>query len=109
MDGRKTGTACPNEPNCSCYHPIGYRYSTFVDCRHCKLSEVPRNLPRDTIYMDLSSNQIEGFIKYPDLQYLNLSMNDVTCLTNDTFGPMVNLRTLDIQHCSISKIVKKYI
>ena len=111
MAGRKTGTTCPNEPNCSCYHPIGYRHSTFVDCRHRKLSEVPRNLPRDTIYLDLSSNQIEelgrlSFIKYPDLQYLNLSMNDVTCLNNDTFGPIVNLRTLDIQHCSISKIEK---
>ena len=107
VDANFRGGPCPIVPECTCFDY--YHRSTFVDCRNRSLSAVPPYFPNDTVYIDLSMNDItdlgnSAFVKYPILQCLNFSSNSIFSLLNDTFGKMLNLNSLDIHNCEISNV-----
>lgn len=98
---------CPDEPRCKCQEATYItKKKTAVTCRNRSLTEVPTNLPNNTVYLDLSQNQIKSigvkqFINYTGLNLLNISLNNLTEVKPGAFDGLQNLRSLSLRNNSI--------
>lgn len=95
---------CPN--GCQC-DDVGLR----VHCVNANLDTVPILLNPGTKHLDLSHNHIKrimpGFAFYHELQYLDMSHNDVVSLGNKNFISQTLLTTLVISNNNISQLHAK--
>ncbi|XP_072172387.1 uncharacterized protein [Diadema setosum] len=72
-----------------------------ASCRDLGLSSVPRNLPGDTVNLDLSFNKITSlyntsFLVYKQLRVLEIIGNDILFIESGTFFPLSFLQGLDL-------------
>uniref|UniRef100_A0A8D2D412 Leucine-rich repeat and transmembrane domain-containing protein 1 n=1 Tax=Sciurus vulgaris TaxID=55149 RepID=A0A8D2D412_SCIVU len=91
--------SCPEK--CVC-HPS----SNFVDCRHRGLTEIPPDLPPQTLTLLLQDNQIRQlpahvFRSVPRLVTLNLSNNSLSHLAPEVFHGLRHLQVLNLTHNSL--------
>ena len=99
---------CPQEPQCLCQTQIIVtKEKTTVTCRNASLTEVPTQLPNNTVYLDLSFNKISQlgagkFQRYPSLLHLNISFNNITQISEPrTFEGLQKLTYLTLQNNTI--------
>ena len=98
---------CPGEPRCKCEEKTYInKKKTAVDCRNVSLTEVPTNFPNNTFILDLSLNYIKTinvnqFINYTSLTYLNISHNNLTELKPGVFEGLQNLLYLSLRNNTI--------
>ena len=88
------GYPCPLEKQCTCYCENMHMQSTRVDCSNRNLTTVPKRLPTNANYIDLSNNTIEQlgqlpFVSYPMLQGLNMSWNMIRFIYGTNCAPLV--------------------
>ena len=100
----KLGKPCLKQPQCKCM--TIKEKQTIVTCKKSNLTEVPTELPNNTILLDLGDNDItsldsEKFTGYPELIYLDISSNKLTELTPGAFAGLQKLRSLSLQNNSI--------
>ena len=84
---------CP----CTCISSGGI----FVNCSAMNLSTIPGNIPKETVNLDLSRNQLTTISKgkfsgLKNLQNLDLSFNNISRADEGCFSRLVSLRTLNI-------------
>ncbi|KAK8738520.1 hypothetical protein OTU49_003918 [Cherax quadricarinatus] len=95
------GAFCPR--GCSC-DDVGLR----VQCINADLDVIPILLHPKTLELNLSHNRIktilEGLIFYDELQYLDLSHNEVVSLGSQNFASQRSLTTLVINNNKVSRI-----
>lgn len=106
------GRPCPQEKECTCYSRSEAIPGTRADCTNRSLEAVPKHLPNNTSYLDLSYNKIATignfpFVRYPKIEVLNLSWNKIDFIRANTFGKLENLIQLDLQYCHISGVEKE--
>lgn len=95
---------CPN--GCQCDDVM-----LRVHCVNANLEFVPILLNPRTRHLDLSHNHIKeiipGFAFYHDMQYLDMSHNDVESLGSESFSSQGSLTTLIFSNNKISQILGK--
>ncbi|XP_063589225.1 leucine-rich repeat-containing protein 15-like [Penaeus indicus] len=95
------GAFCPR--GCTC-DDVGLR----VQCIHADLDVIPILFHPGTLELNLSYNRIktilEGLIFYGELQYLDLSHNEVVSVGSQNFASQRVLNTLVIGNNKLSKI-----
>ncbi|XP_055316958.1 trophoblast glycoprotein [Sitodiplosis mosellana] len=73
-----------------------------VDCSHQKLVQIPKNLPHNTVQLNLSHNllttlNVSDLIKYSELQQLTLNDNQIETIVNTyEFSQLPNLEHIDL-------------
>ncbi|XP_034410670.1 leucine-rich repeat-containing protein 3-like [Cyclopterus lumpus] len=98
--------ACPN--NCQCTD----RNGVVVQCTSRNLESIPSDLPKDTVVLLLSSNQIrnipkETFAELHRLRELDLSHNAIESVEVGAFhGISESLQTLDLSNNHLSSLPK---
>ena len=99
---------CTKVPQCKCQkQTVITKEKTVVSCRNASLTEVPNQLPNNTVFLDLSINKIKqlgagNFKGYPKLKTLNVSFNQITEINkNETFEGLGQLNSLSLQNNSI--------
>ncbi|MEW8544952.1 MAG: leucine-rich repeat domain-containing protein, partial [Candidatus Thiodiazotropha sp.] len=116
LDKRNTtviGRPCPQEKECTCFSRSRAIHGTRVDCADRNLTAIPKHLPNDTSYLDLSNNTLAElgkfpFVIYPKIQILNMSGNSkIKFIGTNTFGKLENLTHLDLQNCGFSDVEAK--
>ncbi|XP_031708294.1 leucine-rich repeat-containing protein 3-like [Anarrhichthys ocellatus] len=106
LSASMTAYACPN--NCHCTD----RNGVVVQCTSRNLENIPPNLPKDTVVLLLSSNQIRNIPKetFSDLHHLrelDLSHNAIESVEVGAFqGISESLRTLDLSNNHLSSLPK---
>ncbi|XP_077289332.1 uncharacterized protein LOC143913424 isoform X2 [Arctopsyche grandis] len=87
---------CPDE--CECYFDIDY--VSHADCSGKQLQQLPENLDKDRIQLDLSNNlftsippEIESFTK---LEKLNMSGNRIEKIGKNSLSNLRQLKVLDL-------------
>ncbi|XP_061665862.1 leucine-rich repeat-containing protein 3-like [Syngnathoides biaculeatus] len=101
------GHACPKRCHCA------ERNGAVVQCTSRNLENIPSNLPKDTVVLLLSSNQIthvpkEAFTDLYRLRELDLSHNLIESLEVGAFqGISEGLRTLDLSNNHLSSLPKE--
>ncbi len=91
------------------------RFSTTeltLDCSHCNLTQVPRNIPANITKLLLNGNSIfsipdMAFETLSSLEYLDVSYNRHLCinkLSTHSFYGLVSLLYLDISHNCFGKV-----
>ncbi|XP_068108338.1 toll-like receptor 2 [Hyperolius riggenbachi] len=80
-----------------------------VICNGKKLTRVPQNLHEDMEYLDLSYNQIsaiyaQNFSRYRNLRTLVLSFNNISFMEDRTFQNNLQIRNLTLFNNSLVKI-----
>ncbi|XP_057686287.1 leucine-rich repeat-containing protein 3-like [Corythoichthys intestinalis] len=99
--------ACPQRCHCS------ERNGAVVQCTSRNLENIPTNLPKDTVVLLLSSNQIThipkaAFMNLHRLRELDLSHNLIESLEVGAFqGVSEGLRTLDLSNNHLSSLPKE--
>ncbi|XP_055314702.1 protein slit isoform X2 [Sitodiplosis mosellana] len=94
---------CP--PTCTCT-------GTVVRCSRNKLKEIPRGIPAETSELYLESNEIsmihqDRISHLKSLTRLDLSNNQISVLSNYTFGNLTKLSTLIISYNKL-QCVQRY-
>ena len=92
---RQNATLCPAA--CLC------KKNKTVECASKLLKTIPRNLPKSTVYLDLSNNEIiripeTFFIKFVNLKHLNVRRCDI----ESHFIIPKKLMTIKIRHNKLS-------
>lgn len=101
-----TVQACPK--NCHCTE----RNGMMVQCTSRNLDNIPDNLPKDTVVLLLSSNQIrvipkEAFMDLHRLRELDLSHNSLDSVEVGAFeGVSDSLRTMDLSNNQLGSLPK---
>lgn len=90
----KTNTGCPCAINTE---------TEFVNCSFSKLKLIPTCIPNTTKTLLLFNNRLNNLSKAPfdrfrALQYLDLSINNLQFLSNDTFSGLSNLTFLKLSY-----------
>ncbi|XP_022100794.1 relaxin receptor 2-like isoform X2 [Acanthaster planci] len=83
-----------------------------LDCRAKQLTNVPRNLPNNTISLDLSDNKITHLTKkdltnLPQLRQLLLSRNKLKRMEEGAFKPLTDLETLRMIACDLEDVQQR--
>nr|XP_006815649.1 PREDICTED: leucine-rich repeats and immunoglobulin-like domains 2 isoform X2 [Saccoglossus kowalevskii] len=91
---------CPS--NCSCLGPL-------VDCSNKHLTEMPKEIPTWTEFLDLQSNYIQSlphdaFDGLVNLRQLDLSNNELTTINGSIFENLTRLQELKIAFNSLTTI-----
>ena len=82
---------------------------TQIDLSNQQLSTVPTNLSSDVISLNLEENSLsslnaESFFNYPELEYLDLSYNELEVIGDGTFNQQTRLRNLNLRHNRIRQL-----
>ncbi|XP_055592574.1 uncharacterized protein LOC129744187 [Uranotaenia lowii] len=94
----------------SCPEPCFCEDGTkFVNCSHRSLTEIPENLPRNVIRLDLSSNNIkhvpvEAFQNCTDIREIRLDHNVVEDLDKEVFLKLDRLDVLTLAENQLSHL-----
>ncbi|XP_056007243.1 leucine-rich repeat-containing protein 15-like isoform X5 [Ostrea edulis] len=99
--------ACPDQ--CSCSKERYLCDGTYVDCDSRGLTGVPTNIPTDTCFLDLDSNQITTlpngiFDALTSLQTLSLGWNKITTLPIGIFDALTSLQKLYLSGNNITTL-----
>jgi len=91
-----------------CPAPCTCRSNT-VDCSNSGLKEFPQNIPRDTVKLDLSYNQLTslpaGIVEsLPYLRILQLDNNNIYCIDKQAFRSLPQLVSVTLQNNNISSV-----
>ena len=99
-----TDGTCPER--CQCYGVL-----KRVSCRQAGLETIPHGIPRDTTFLDLTSNRLRT-IDYSDfsmlvsLQNLYLSRNEISLIKGSIFRKQRRLTLLALDHNQLTGLNK---
>ncbi|XP_010217906.1 PREDICTED: toll-like receptor 3 [Tinamus guttatus] len=84
----------------------------MADCSHQKLTQIPSDLPKDIIGLDVSHNQIkilspENFTRYNQLVYLNAGYNSISKLQPKLCQNVPLLQILKLEHNQLHELSDK--
>ncbi|NWR94970.1 LRRC3 protein, partial [Furnarius figulus] len=102
------GSSCP--PSCQCTERAGAK-AVLCSSRH--LEEIPKDIPRDAVFLKLDANSItripsNAFRHLSHLEELDLSRNAIEKIDRAAFrGVAAGLRTLDLSSNRIRSIPKE--
>ncbi|XP_064021113.1 leucine-rich repeat-containing protein 3-like isoform X3 [Pogoniulus pusillus] len=102
------GSSCP--PSCQCTERAGAK-AVLCSSRH--LEEIPKDIPRDAVFLKLDANSItripsNAFRHLSHLEELDLSRNAIEKIDQAAFrGVAAGLRTLDLSSNRIRSIPKE--
>ncbi|NWW85952.1 LRRC3 protein, partial [Rhynochetos jubatus] len=102
------GSSCP--PSCQCTERAGAK-AVLCSSRH--LEEIPRDIPKDAVFLKLDANSItripsNAFRHLSRLEELDLSRNAIEKIDRAAFkGVAAGLRTLDLSSNRIRSIPKE--
>lgn len=101
-------TACPQQCQCT-----NYSGETAVLCSASNLEEIPKDIPKDTMFLKLDANKITAvpnstFRHLAHLQEIDLSKNAIEKIDSAAFkGVADGLRLLDLSGNHIQRIPKE--
>ncbi|NWI76256.1 LRRC3 protein, partial [Dryoscopus gambensis] len=102
------GSSCP--PSCQCTERAGAK-AVLCSSRH--LEEIPKDIPRDVVFLKLDANSItkipsNAFRHLSHLEEIDLSRNAIEKIEGAAFkGVAAGLRTLDLSSNRIRSIPKE--
>ncbi|XP_071800952.1 uncharacterized protein [Asterias amurensis] len=84
-----------------------------IDCRASGLTSFPRNLPENTLFIDVSDNKItelarEDLANLTQLRILSLSRNKLRHIDDEVFNPLTELERLDMIACGLDEIPARF-
>jgi len=99
------GLGCPDK--CVCR-------SSSIDCSNKGLTSIPSNLPRDTVKLDLSYNEItsipaDSVSSLPYLRILQLDNNKINCIDKHAFTGLPQLVSLTLHTNNLTSMVEEVI
>ena len=95
----KASNICPFD--CNCVYDFYDTEGVIIDCRKQSMKTIPyTNIPRDTSILDLSQNTIQNIPVFPseNLRNLNLTMNNISIIEEDSFEDMQMLTSLSLSY-----------
>ncbi|XP_034988274.1 leucine-rich repeat-containing protein 3 [Zootoca vivipara] len=101
-------TSCPDQCQCT-----NYSGATAVLCSASNLDEIPKDIPKDTMFLKLDANKITSvpnstFRHLAHLQEIDLSKNAIEKIDSAAFkGVADGLRLLDLSGNHIQRIPKE--
>ena len=85
-----------------------YKNKKYI-LKRCKITQIPKNIPKETTKLDLSFNQIQyissgAFKNLPNCTELNMGKNRLTHIRTQIFDGLSSLEDLDLRSNKISDI-----
>ncbi|XP_041469493.1 toll-like receptor 3 [Lytechinus variegatus] len=98
FEATTSSTLLTSKSTHGCNQDMDFR---MVDCSHRDLKEVPQDLSKDIVLLDLSNNRIKmllnsSFDVYPLITSLYISNNDLGVIESTSFHPLHGLKILNL-------------